>query len=97
MPLKTIKWTVNHELDVFADMILSFIQSLVGYATRQESYAKWAADYQVHVHLLPESLGWRTDNWEKEFRVPALGTDDILGSFMKNLYEGRRSLSDWGL
>lgn len=97
MPLQSTKWFINHELDVFADMILSFVQSLVGYASRQESFVSMAADFRVPVRLLPASLSWDVEQWEKEFKVPILGTDDILGSFMKNPYEGRLSLSDWGL
>lgn len=97
MPLMRSNYLRNKAVNIFADMILSFIQSLVGYAARQESHKSMAMDFGVPVRFLPSTFSWNLKDWEKEFKVPSLGTNDILGSFMKHIYDGSLNFSDRGL
>ncbi|MHA1864461.1 MAG: hypothetical protein ACTSWA_11885 [Candidatus Thorarchaeota archaeon] len=94
LPLVVSKWILNREIDVFATVILGFIQGLVRYAFRQESFAQLASNFGVPVRFLPASFGWELENWEEQLKVPELGTSDIIGSFMYHIWKGTLSVDD---
>ncbi|MFW9889388.1 MAG: hypothetical protein ACFFER_14465 [Candidatus Thorarchaeota archaeon] len=94
LPLVVRKWILNREIDVFATMILGFLQGLIRYAIRQESFEQLASDFGVPVRFLPASFGWDLENWEKQMKVPELGTADILGAYMYHIWRGTLSIDD---
>lgn len=86
------KWFLNREVHVFAHLTHAFLQGLHNYATNQSLCESLAQRYGVPTRYVPIGLGFSIEDWEKEFNVPSLGTDDILGSYMNHVYNGRLKL-----
>jgi len=93
IPIICSKWLINREVTVFADTIYAFIQSLCNYAFRQESMQSLAERYEINPKFLPKAFGIRLEDWERQYKVPNLGTDDVIGSFMKLVYDDKLKLS----
>jgi len=93
IPIVIRKWFLNREITVFADTIYAFLQSLCNYAFRQDSMQSLAERYGISPKQLPQSFGIRYEDWERQFKIPDLGTDDVTGSFMLHVYSGNLDIS----
>ena len=97
IPIVIQKWFFNREISVFADTIYAFVKSLCNFAFRHYSMQTLADRYRISPKQLPESFGIRYEDWEREYKIPDLGTDDIIGSFMRLVYDGKLGISKKGL
>jgi hypothetical protein len=94
IPIVKRGWLLNREVPVFAKIINAFIQGLYNYAFKQWSTESLGKRFGVPVKLVPRTFGWTLEDWEKEFSIPSLGTDDVVGSYMRHVYDGTLELTD---
>lgn len=94
IPIVKRGWILNREVPVFAGIINACIQGLYNYAFKQWSTESLGKRFGVPAKLVPRTFGWTLEGWEKEFNIPSLGTDDVVGSYMRHVYDGTLELTD---
>lgn len=92
IPIVERKLFMNREVAVFSKLIHAFIQGLCNYAFKLFSAESLARRYGVPVRVMPLGFGWSVEDWEKQFNVPSLGTTDIIGSYMRHVFDGTLTL-----